>query len=184
MRNVAQLAKRVSIDSRQRDGEDDTDSEIDRAMIRLALYQPDIAANAGTILRLGACLGVSIHIIHPAGFALSDRTLRRAGMDYLDRVERIEHTDWMAFKSWAKRDGGRLVALTTHGETRLPDFSFRPDDILLLGRESAGLAEPVLAAADARLRIPLKTGARSLNVAVAAGIATAEALRQTSQFPV
>ena len=134
-------------------------------------------------MRLGACLGVPIHIIHPAGFALSDRSLRRAGMDYLNRAERVEHTDWMAFKSWVKRDGGRLVALTTHGENRLPEFAFRPDDILLLGRESAGLPEPVLASADARLRIPLKTGARSLNVAVTAGVATAEALRQTSQFP-
>ena len=130
-------------------------------MIRLALYQPDIAANAGTILRLGACLGVPVHIIHPAGFALSDRSLRRAGMDYLDRAERVEHADWAAFERWAKRDGGRLVALTTRGKTRLPDFAFRPDDILLLGRESAGLPEPVLTSADARLRIPLKTGARS-----------------------
>jgi len=155
----------------------------ERAMIRLALYQPDIAANAGAILRLGACLGVPVHIIHPAGFALSDRTLRRAGMDYLDRAERVEHVDWAAFGIWAGKDGGRLVALTTRGETRLPDFAFRPNDILLLGRESAGLPEPVLAGAEARLRIPLRETARSLNVAVAAGIATAEALRQTGQFP-
>ena len=183
MNNVAQLAKRVAIDSRQRDGDDENDSEFDRAMIRLALYQPDIAANAGTILRLGACLGVPIHIIHPAGFALTDRTLRRAGMDYLKQAERVEHTDWMVFKSWLKRETGRLVALTTRGETPLPDFAFRPDDILLLGRESAGLPEPVLAGADARLRIPLKSGARSLNVAITASIAVAEALRQTSQFP-
>ena len=152
-------------------------------MIRIALYQPDIAANAGTILRLGACLGVPVHIIHPAGFALSDRTLRRAGMDYLDRAERVEHTDWAAFATWVEKDGGRLVALTTRGEPRLPDFAFMPDDILLLGRESAGLPDSVLAGADARARIPLKTGARSLNIAVAAGIATAEALRQTGQFP-
>lgn len=179
------MAKRVAIDSRQRDGDDDTDSEFnsDRAVIRLALYQPDIAANAGTILRLGACLGVPVHIIHPAGFALSDRTLRRAGMDYLDRAERVEHADWAAFETWAEKDGGRLVALTTRGKTRLPDFAFMPDDILLLGRESAGLPDPVLAGADARLRIPLRTGTRSLNIAVAAGIATAEALRQTGQFP-
>ena len=152
-------------------------------MIRLALYQPDIAANTGAVLRLGACFGVPIHIIHPAGFALSDRTLRRAGMDYLERAERVEHADWAAFEAWAQKDGGRLVALTTRGETRLPDFAFRPDDILLLGRESAGLPEPVLARADQRLRIPLNAGARSLNVAVAAGIAAAEALRQTGAFP-
>jgi tRNA (cytidine/uridine-2'-O-)-methyltransferase len=152
-------------------------------MIRLALYQPDIAANAGAILRLGACFGVPVHIIHPAGFALSDRTLRRAGMDYLELAERIEHDDWAAFESWARKDGGRLIALTTRGETPLPDFAFRPDDILLAGRESAGLPDPVLASAGARLRIPLKTGVRSLNLALAAGIATAEALRQTGAFP-
>ena len=184
MNNVAQLAKRAATDLHQHDGKDDTNSKFDRerTMIRLALYQPDIAQNAGTILRLGACFGVPVHIIHPAGFALSDRTLRRAGMDYLDRAERVEHADWAAFERWAKRDGGRLVALTTRGETRLPDFDFRPNDILLLGRESAGLPDLVLAGADARLRIPLKTGTRSLNVAVAAGIATAEALRQTGGF--
>lgn len=152
-------------------------------MIRLALYQPDIAANAGAILRLGACLGVPVHIVHPAGFTLTDRSLRRAGMDYLDRAERIEHADWSAFETWAKKDAGRLVALTTRGKTRLPDFAFEPDDILLLGRESAGLPAPVLAGADASLRIPLKIGARSLNVALAAGIAAAEALRQTGAFP-
>jgi tRNA (cytidine/uridine-2'-O-)-methyltransferase len=151
-------------------------------MIRLALYQPDIAANAGAILRLGACFGVPVHIVHPAGFALSDRALRRAGMDYLDRAERVEHADWAAFERWAGNDGGRLVALTTRGEIRLPDFAFAPDDILLLGRESAGLPDPVRAGADARLRIPLRDGARSLNVAVAAGIATAEALRQTGGY--
>jgi tRNA (cytidine/uridine-2'-O-)-methyltransferase len=152
-------------------------------MIRLALYQPDIAANTGAILRLGACLGVPVHIIHPAGFALTDRALRRAGMDYLDQAERVEHADWTACEKWAKSDGGRLVALTTRGKTRLPDFAFTPDDILLLGRESAGLPEPVMAGADQRLRIPLKTGVRSLNLALAAGIATAEALRQTGAFP-
>jgi len=152
-------------------------------MISLALYQPDIAANAGAILRLGACFGVPVHIIHPAGFALTDRALRRAGMDYLDRAERVEHADWAAFERWAEKQGGRLIALTTHGRTRLPDFAFRPDDIVLLGRESAGLPEPLLAGADIRLRIPLKPGARSLNVALAAGIAAAEALRQTGQFP-
>ena len=151
-------------------------------MIRLALYQPDIAANAGAILRLGACLSVPVHIIHPAGFALSDRALRRAGMDCLDRAERVEHADWAAFERWAEKDGGRLVALTTHGETRLPDFVFAPDDILLAGRESAGLPERILSRAGARLRIPLRPGARSLNVAVAAGIVTAEALRQTGGF--
>ena len=152
-------------------------------MIRLALYQPDIAANTGAILRLGACLGVPVHIVHPAGFALSDRALRRAGMDYLDQAERIEHADWAAFENWALADGGRLLALTTRGETRLPDFAFRPDDILLLGRESAGLPDAVLASAGARLRIPLRAAARSLNVALAAGIAAAEALRQTGALP-
>jgi tRNA (cytidine/uridine-2'-O-)-methyltransferase len=185
MNNVAQLAERAAIDSHQSDDDDDIDSEFDRgrAMIRIAVYQPDIAANTGAILRLSACLGVPVHIVHPAGFALTDRSLRRAGMDYLDKADRIEHADWPAFETWLEKDGGRLLALTTRGEARLPDFAFRPDDILLAGRESAGLPDPVLAGADARLRIPLKIGARSLNVALAAGIAAAEALRQTSQFP-
>ncbi len=152
-------------------------------MIALALYQPDIPQNAGTILRLGACLGVPVHVIHPASFALSDRNLKRAGMDYLDRANLTEHDDWAAFEAWRRKDRRRLVALTTKAEQRYTDFAFQDGDVLLLGRESAGLPEAVHNAAGARIAIPMAKGARSLNVAVAAGIVAAEALRQTDAFP-
>jgi tRNA (cytidine/uridine-2'-O-)-methyltransferase len=152
-------------------------------MIQLALYQPDIPQNAGTILRLGACLGLAVHIIHPASFALTDRNLRRAGMDYLDRASLSEHDDWAAFEAWRKGSGHRLIALTTKASAPYHAFAFRPGDVLLLGRESAGLPDAVHAAADARLAIPVADGTRSLNVAVAAGIVAAEALRQLDGFP-
>ena len=152
-------------------------------MIGCALYEPDIPQNAGAILRLGACFGVCVHIIHPSGFALTDRNLRRAGMDYLDRAVLSEHDDWPAFEAWRRREARRIVALSTHAEEVLHAFRFRPDDILLLGRESAGLPEPVRHSADALLRIPIRPGNRSLNVAVAAAIAIAEAIRQTGQLP-
>ena len=111
-------------------------------MIDCALYQPDIAQNAGAILRLGACFGVPVHIVHPSGFAMSDRYLRRAGMDYLAEAVLHEHDDWSAFRAWQQASGRRLVALTTKGESGLYDFSFRPDDLLLFGRESGGLPDP------------------------------------------
>ena len=152
-------------------------------MIDCALFEPDIPQNAGTILRLGACLGVPVHIIHPSGFALSDRNFRRAGMDYLDRANLCEHADWPAFQLWRRIAGRRLIALSTRGPARLHDFTFHADDVLLLGRESAGLPDPVLAEADGVLRIPIRPGNRSLNVAVAAAIALAEALRPTNQLP-
>jgi tRNA (cytidine/uridine-2'-O-)-methyltransferase len=152
-------------------------------MIDCALFEPDIPQNAGTILRLGACLGVPVHIIHPSGFALSDRNFRRAGMDYLDRANLREHADWQAFGLWRRTARRRLIALSTRGSIALHAFAFRPDDVLLLGRESAGLPEPVRAEADSVLRIPVLPGNRSLNVAVAAAIALAEALRQTDQLP-
>lgn len=152
-------------------------------MIDCALFEPDIPQNAGTILRMGACFGVSVHIIHPSGFALTDRNLRRAGMDYLERAALHEHDDWVAFQGWRMIAQRRLIALSSHGTVGLYDFGFRDDDILLLGRESAGLPEQARAAADAVLRIPLRPGNRSLNVAVAASVAVAEALRQTVQMP-
>lgn len=151
-------------------------------MIDCALFEPDIPQNAGTILRLGACLGVTVHIIHPSGFALSDRNLRRAGMDYIDRATMREHADWQRFQEWRRAAGRRLVALSAGGAA-LYAFRFRRDDVILLGRESAGLPPPVLAEADAVLGIPMRAGNRSLNVAVAAAIATSEALRQTDQLP-
>ncbi len=152
-------------------------------MIDCALFEPDIAGNAGAILRLGACFGVTVHIIHPAGFALTDRNLRRAGLDYLDRASLVEHANWDAFQTWRHTSQRRAVALSTHGDAVLHDFRFRSDDVVLLGRESAGLPLSVRQAADAVLRIPIRPGNRSLNVAQAAAIAVTEALRQTAQMP-
>ncbi|MBZ8134867.1 tRNA methyltransferase [Afifella sp. IM 167] len=152
-------------------------------MIDLALYQPDIAQNAGAILRLGACLGAAVHIIHPAGFALSDRNLKRAGMDYLQIAALSEHADFSAFESWRIAAGRRLVALSSRGIATLPGFAFRDGDILLLGRESAGLPDGVREGADALVRLPIRRETRSLNVANAASIALFEALRQTGGLP-
>lgn len=149
--------------------------------MRLALYQPDIPQNAGTILRLAACMAVPVDLIGPAGFVLDDRKLRRAGMDYLDRVALVPHSSWAAFR--AAPAAGRLVLLTTRAGTRYTDFAFRADDTLLLGRESAGVPDEVHEAADARVAIPVAPGLRSLNVAVAAAMALGEALRQTGGFP-
>jgi tRNA (cytidine/uridine-2'-O-)-methyltransferase len=151
--------------------------------MRIALYEPDIAQNTGTILRLCACLGVEAHIIEPAGFPTADRAFRRAGMDYLDQVSIVRHASWDAFAAWRKADGGRLVLLTTHAGTSYLDHAFGADDMVLLGRESAGVPEKVHQAADARLAIPMRPGLRSLNVAVAAALVVGEALRQTGGFP-
>jgi tRNA (cytidine/uridine-2'-O-)-methyltransferase len=148
--------------------------------MRIALYQPDIAGNVGTILRLAACLGAGVDLIEPMGFAWSDRALARAGMDYAGAVEVTRHIDWAAFESVAR---ARIILLTTRGGTRLDGAIFRPDDILLLGSEGSGVPPEVHVRADLAVRIPLKPGFRSLNVAVAAGIALAEALRQTTGWP-
>lgn len=149
--------------------------------MRLALYQPDIAQNTGTILRLAACLGVGVDVIEPCGFPFDDRRLRRAGMDYLEGVELARHSSWQAFV--AARAPGRLVLLTTTGEARLPDTAFERNDTLLLGRESAGVPPDIHQAADLRLRIPMRPGMRSINVALAAAMVLTEALRQTKGFP-
>ena len=149
--------------------------------MRLALFQPDIAPNAGAMLRLCACLGVGADIIEPCGFVWSDAKLRRAGMDYLDQVDLRRHASWEAYGS--ARGTGRLVLLTTRGDIALPGFAFRADDTLLGGRESAGVPDAVHAAADARVVIPMARAARSLNVALAAAMALGEALRQTGQWP-
>ncbi|NIP77298.1 MAG: tRNA methyltransferase [Xanthomonadales bacterium] len=142
----------------------------------LALYQPDIALNVGAVLRLGACLGVPVHVIEPCGFAFSPSAWRRSAMDYADLAEIRRHDSWDAFLS--ERHPGRLIALTTKGADGLWDFAFAPGDTLLIGRESAGLPEAVHRAADARVVIPMQPGARSLNMAMAAAIAVAEAGRQ------
>lgn len=152
-------------------------------MVALALFEPDIPQNAGTILRLGACLGVAVHVIGPAGFDLSDRRLRRAGMDYLAHATLVRHTSWDAFEAWRRDEGRRLVLMTTRAVTPYAGFAFAAGDVVLLGRESGGVPEAVHAAADARLLIPMLPAMRSINVAVAAGMVLGEALRQTGAFP-
>ncbi len=149
--------------------------------MRLALYQPDIPQNTGAMLRLAACFGVGVDLIEPCGFVWSDRRLRRAGMDYLDGVALTRHESWAAFQS--AQSGGRLLLLTTRGSTSYAEFGFRPNDTLLVGRETAGVPDEVHAAADARLVIPMRAGVRSLNVALAAAIVLGEALRQTDALP-
>lgn len=149
--------------------------------MRLALFEPDIAQNAGAMLRLCACLGVAADLIEPCGFVWSDARLRRAGMDYLDQVALRRHDSWTSFQ--ATRGPGRLVLLTTRGDAALPRFAFRSDDTIMVGSESGGVPAEVHAAADARVRIPMEAGARALNVALAAALALGEALRQTGQWP-
>jgi tRNA (cytidine/uridine-2'-O-)-methyltransferase len=149
----------------------------------LALYQPDIPQNAGTILRLAACLGVPVDIVGPAGFDLTERALRRAGLDYLDKAEIVRHASFADFEAVRVRRGSRLVLLTSRGAAVYTAFAFHAGDTLLVGRESAGVPDAVHAAAAATLRIPLRPGLRSLNVAVAAAMALGEALRQTGGFP-
>jgi tRNA (cytidine/uridine-2'-O-)-methyltransferase len=149
--------------------------------IRLALFEPDIPQNAGTIIRLAACLGVAVDLIEPAGFLLGDRQFRRAGLDYLALAALRRFPSWRAYQ--ADREPGRLVLLTTRGDEPYVSFRFRADDVLLLGRESVGVPDAVHAAVDGRLRVPMLPGARSLNVAVAAAMVLGEALRQTGGFP-
>jgi len=146
--------------------------------MQIALYEPDIAQNTGTILRLTACLGVAAHIIEPAGFPVSDRAFRRAGMDYLDRVTLRRHDSWAAFDTWRRAGQLRLVLFTTHATTSYLAHNFG-NDVLLFGRESSGVPDQVHAAADARLTIPMRPGLRSLNVAMACAMVLGEALRQT-----
>ena len=148
-------------------------------MIRLALYQPDIPQNTGTVMRMAACLGIAVDIVEPAGFDVSDRNFRRAGLDYLDHLEIVRHASWRAFEAWRAERGLRLVLATTKAATAYTSFAFAPSDVLLLGRESAGVPDEVHAAADARILVPMRPGMRSLNVAVAAAMIVGEALRQT-----
>ncbi len=148
--------------------------------MQIALFQPDIPQNTGTILRLCACMEVAAHIIEPAGFAVSDRNFRRAGMDYLDQVNWTRHDSWAKFEEWRKQAGRRLILFTTNGAMSYLDFRYHAPDILLFGRETAGVPQAVADAADARLVIPIKPGLRSLNVAMAAAMALGEAMRQTN----
>ena len=148
--------------------------------MRLALYQPDQAGNVGTLLRLGACLGVPVDIVEPCGFPWSDRALKRAGMDYAARADIVRHASWEDFE---RATSGRLVLLTTAGDIRLDEAGFRADDVLLLGSESCGVPAEIHEKAALRVRLPQAAGTRSLNIAVAAGIALGEALRQTKGWP-
>ena len=150
--------------------------------MQIALYQPDIAQNTGTILRLAACLGIEAHIIEPAGFPVSDRAFRRAGMDYIDNVRITRHGSFAAFEEWRRRERLQLVLLTTAAEHSYLDHKFTVGQVLLFGRESAGVPAAVHEQADVRLRIPMQSGMRSLNIAVAAAMVAGEALRQTRNF--
>ena len=150
--------------------------------MRVALYQPDIPQNTGTILRMAACLNVAVDVIGPAGFDMSDRALRRAGLDYLDQVRIERHLSFAAFEGMRRQRGDRLLLLTTAGAAPYTAFRYGHGDVLLVGRESAGVPPEVHDAADARLTIPMSTGLRSLNVAVALAMVLGEALRQTGHF--
>lgn len=152
-------------------------------MMRIALYEPDIPQNTGTILRTCACLGVEAHIIEPAGFPVTDRALRRAGMDYLDRVTIMRHADFASFEDWRRQERLKLVLMTTAGAQNYLDHAYRDDQIVLFGRESAGVPQAVHDAAEVRLRIPVAAGLRSLNIAVSAAMVMGEALRQAGQVP-
>jgi len=151
--------------------------------MRIALYEPDIPQNTGTILRLCACLGIEAHLIEPAGFVSSDRAFRRAGMDYLDQVKLVRHAVWEAFEAWRHAEKLRLVLFTTKGATPYLDHRFGPDEVLMFGRESSGVPEEVHAAADARLLVPMRPGLRALNVAMTAAMAAGEAMRQLGIKP-
>lgn len=146
--------------------------------MELALYQPDIPQNTGAMIRTCACLGVPLHIIEPCGFLFSDKGLRRAGLDYPELAEITRHSSWEHFEAWRKGAGKRLVLMTTKATLLYTDFEFRNRDIVLAGRESAGVPDALHKSADASVKIPLQKGARSLNVAVAAAMVLGEALRQ------
>ncbi len=146
--------------------------------LRVALYQPDIPGNTGTILRMAACFGIGVDVIEPAGFDISDRSLKRAGMDYLEQAALTRHANWQAFQEWRLGEKRRLILFSTKAATPYTEITFQSGDILLLGRESSGVPDEVHQAADLRLIIPMVEGARSLNLALSAAIATSEAIRQ------
>ena len=149
--------------------------------MRIALFEPEIAGNVGNVMRLGACMGAGIDLIEPLGFPWDDRRVRRAAMDYIDHVEVLRHASFAAFRG--AKAGQRLVLFTTRATQSSYDFAYRPDDILLFGKESAGVTDEVRAAVDASVRLPMKSEVRSLNLATSAGLALGEALRQTGKLP-
>ncbi len=146
--------------------------------IDIALYQPDIPGNTGTILRMAACLGLTVHVIEPAGFDLSDRGLKRAGMDYLEQAALVRHLDWAHFNAWRIAQNRRLVLLSTKAAQPYTSYAYKPEDILIFGRESAGVPENVHALCEERIIIPMVEGARSLNLALSVAMAAGEAIRQ------
>ena len=149
--------------------------------MRIALFEPEIAGNVGNVMRLGACMGAGIDLIEPLGFSWDDRRVRRAAMDYIDHVEIIRHADFSAFRK--TRAGARIVLFTTRATQSSYDFSYRSDDVLLFGKESAGVTDAVRAVVDASVRLPMRAEVRSLNLATSAGMALGEALRQTQGLP-
>lgn len=150
-------------------------------MVRIALFEPEIAGNVGAVLRLGACLGAAVDLIEPMGFAWDDRRVRRTAMDYIDHVEVVRHVGFEAFL--ATIGASRLVLFTTRASQSPYDFAFRPDDILLFGKESAGVPADVAAAANERLRLPMRPEVRSMNLATSTALALGEALRQVGGLP-
>jgi tRNA (cytidine/uridine-2'-O-)-methyltransferase len=150
--------------------------------VELALYQPEIPQNTGTLLRLAACLDLRVHIIHPTGFPFSKKALKRGGLDYLDHADFTEHVNFAQFDAWRRDSGRRLVLLTTKAERSAYDAAYGEDDVLMVGRESAGVPESVAASADLKVRIPMKENLRSINVALAATLIVGEAKRQTGAF--
>jgi len=152
-------------------------------VVKIALYQPDIAANVGAVLRLGACLGVAVEVIEPCGFPFDMRLIRRVALDYIDHVEFQRHVSWAVFQAAPERGESRLILLSTKGAMRYDKFTFQPGDTLLFGRESAGVPPEVSAATDAVVRVPMAPGMRSLNVASACAMVLGEVLRQTDLLP-
>ena len=150
--------------------------------MRIALYQPDIPQNAGNIFRLGACLGVSVDIIEPTGFIFDDKRFKRSAMDYLDHIDYKKHIDWQHFYDWTKKNNFRLILMTTKSETSLYNFKFNLSDILLFGRESAGVPANIHKIVDHRLTIPMKEGIRSINLSSSVALVLGESLRQTNQI--
>jgi tRNA (cytidine/uridine-2'-O-)-methyltransferase len=151
--------------------------------LTIALYEPDIPQNTGTIMRLAACFGLDVHFVGPASFPTTERAFRRAGLDYLDHVRIVNHSTFGDFNEWRRAEGRRLVLLTTKGATIYTGFGFEPNDVLLCGRESSGVPGSVHGAVDARVRVPIQPHLRSLNVAVSLAMVAGEALRQTGGFP-
>lgn len=149
----------------------------------LVLFQPDIAGNTGTLMRLAACLDFTLHIIEPAGFRLDDTHLKRAGMDYLELAKLHRHNDWHSFENWRSETARRLMLLTTRGNISLPETKFENSDLIMLGRESSGVPDEVHQAANHSILIPMHTNARSINISLSGAMVMSEALRQTNSFP-